>query len=145
MKVGRGTAVVLLGWSVVAIACGGGGWWGLDQLRMSKNPERVFRRYEPELRDYVARLTAGQVPAAVGREPDEYCMPQFLIAHGATRAFWRGDRVVIQFFVGPADPVPQLEYSPGGFDPREIEYRRGGHYFVWVPLARDWAACYWDS
>jgi hypothetical protein len=94
----------------------------------------------------VARLRAGRVAAATGREPDEYCMPQFLIDRGATRAFWRQGRATIQFFVSPVDVVPQLEYSPEGFDPQEIEQRsRTEKYFRWVPLAPDWAACYWDD
>jgi hypothetical protein len=126
--------------------CCGGAWWYWDQMRMYQNPERVFCRHEAELREYVARLQAGQVPAAVGREPNEYCMPQFLTNRGATRAFWREGRAVIVFFVGPVDAVPQLEYSPEAFGPEEVERERHARrHFRWVPLAPDWAACYWDD
>jgi hypothetical protein len=113
---------------------------------MYKNPERVFRRYEPELRAYVDRLREGLVQRDTHGQPDEYAMPQFLIDRGATRAYWRRGRVTIQFFVGAVDAVPQLEYSPEGFDPQVAKERsQSGSYFKWVPLAPDWAACYWDS
>lgn len=121
------------------------GWWLFGDPVTYKNPERVFRRYEAELRAYVARLQAGKVQPAIGREPNEYCMPKFLIDCGATRTIWRDGRVVIMFFVSAVDAVPQLEYSPEGFGSEEIKWRSQCLYFKWVPLAQDWAACYWDS
>jgi hypothetical protein len=146
MNACRTAVTALVAILIMAGVCGGGASWCLDRLRTYKNPERVFRRHEAELRAYVARLQAGQVPRATGREPDEYCMPQFLIDHGATRAFWSQGRAKIVFFVSPVDAVPQLEYSPTGFQRQEIEHRtQSGSYFRWVPLAHDWAACYWDS
>src|SRR5262245_43604789 len=130
------TAVTTLVAVLVLVGVCGGASWCLDRLRTYQNPERVFRRYEAELRAYAARLRAGQGPRAIGREPDEYCMPQFLIDCGATRAFWSEGRAKIVFFVSPVDAVPQLEYSSDGFPPHEVEVRsKSSSYFRWLPLA----------
>jgi hypothetical protein len=137
----------MFGLAAVVLACAGLSMRGLDELRTNQNPERIFRRYEQDLRTYVARLQAGGVRAVSdGKADHEYAIPQFLIDRGATRVTWHDGRAIIQFFVGPVDAVPELWYSPNGFDAAEIEQRRQrAGYFRWEQLAPDWAACYWDS
>lgn len=116
-------------------------WW--DDLTVFKNPELIFQRHREELEDYVAWLKAGTVKHV---SETEYDIPPFLLDRGATCVYWKDGSGTIIFFRSSVEAVPQLEYSPTGFDPQEIEERRKKiHYFRWQQLTPNWAACYWDS
>ena len=48
----------------------------------------------------------------------------------------------------PTDAVPELWYSPKGFDPLPPgleERKRTSSYFHWEQLAPNWGACHWDQ
>jgi hypothetical protein len=112
-------------------------------VRADRDPARVYRRYSSELHAYVARIQAG----SVARDPrGEYAMPQFLIDRGATHARREGDCIVITFGFLPADAVPELWFSPTGFDPppEGIAQRKHHPYFKFDVLSPAWAECDWD-
>lgn len=116
----------------------------LHNQRMENNPAVVYRRYKRELHGYARQLEAGEVY----REPDRgYAMPQFLPDHGARFVVRKGDCFVVVFGFLPTDSVPELWYSPKGFDPLPSELeelRQTSSYFRWVQLSPNWGACHWD-
>lgn len=141
---------------VVVIIGGCGGWtlhW-LQHQRMQNNPAAIYRHYGPELHRYAERLQAGEVGSVEGRRPartsegPEYACPQFLIDHGARFVVKKGDCFIVIFGFMPADPVPELWFSPNGFDPLPPDLealKRGKGFFQFEELSPQWGACYWDQ
>lgn len=118
--------------------------WAVWNGRTDRNPARVYRRYSSELAAYAERLRAGRVAHDAS---GEYAMPRFLIERGATHARREGNCLVITFGFMPTDAVPELWYSPTGFDPLPggIAERKRRAYFNFVPLSSNWAECDWDQ
>jgi hypothetical protein len=140
------TIVVLLLAAVVAIgACCGLPLYWLRQPRMQDNPAVLYRHYEPELQRYAERLQADEARSVEGRE---FGLPQFLIDHGARYVVKNGDCFVVIFGFMPTDSVPELWFSPNGFDPLPPgleELKRTSGYFRWEQLSPQWGACHWDQ
>jgi hypothetical protein len=122
---------------------------GFHDLRMQDDPVLIYQYYEEDLQRYADRLEGGKVKS----EPiwdhgiRGYYMPQFLISHGARYAFKEGDCFVISFSFMPTDAVPELWYSPNGFEPLPQglqDRQRRYNYFKWQQLSPKWGACYWD-
>ncbi len=147
LRCGRLRRILLVVLPAVAVlgSCGGLlGYW-LRHLRMQDNPAAVYRYYRPELHRYAERLQAGEVHSVAGRG---YGIPQFLIDHGARYVVKEGDCFVVVFGFMPTDAVPELWFSPRGFDPLPPDLealKRGKGYFRWEPLSPQWGACYWDQ
>jgi hypothetical protein len=132
------TAVVLGG------CCGLSLYWLMHQ-RMQDNPAAVYRCYKAELHRYAERLQAGEVRYVEGRG---YGIPQFLIDHGARYVVKKGDCYVVIFGFMPTDAVPELWFSPNGFDPLPLDLetlKHGKGYFHWEQLSSQWGACLWDQ
>jgi hypothetical protein len=128
----------------VLLAICGLAWNWLEHQRMQNHPARIFLRYEQELRRYGARLESGEVYSEADRG---YALPQYLIDHGARSCTKEGDCFIIHFSFMPTDAVPELWYSPYGFEPlpEELAQRRQNSYFRFTQLATDWGECYWDQ
>ena len=117
--------------------------WAIRDARADRDPARVYSRYSSELAAYAERLQTGRVP----RDSNgEYAMPQFLIDRGATHVRREGECFVITFGFMPSDAVPELWFSPTGFDPlpKELAERKHHPYFRFVQLSDEWAECDWD-
>jgi len=117
----------------------------LQRDAMQDNPGAVFRHHGPELLDYGRRLTGGEVRYVEGRG---YALPQFLIDAGARYAVIEGDAFVVGFGFMPTDAVPELWFSPKGFEPWPTslaERRRRNSFFRFQQLAPNWGECYWDN
>jgi hypothetical protein len=111
---------------------------------MQDDPAAVYRHYEPDFHRFAERLQAGEIRGIEGRG---YAMPQFLIDHGAQYVVKKGDCFVVIFSFMPTDAVPELWFSPSGFDPLppDLESRKQGNgYFHWEQLSSQWGACHWD-
>lgn len=118
--------------------------WFIWNLRTDDHPARTYWRYSSRLAQYAERLQAGRV--AIDSN-GEYAIPQFLIDRGARHVFREGTCYVITFGFLPTDAVPELWFSPSGFDPlpKAIDERRHRAYFQFSRLNREWAECYWDQ
>lgn len=131
---------VLISVAILFGCCGLPLLWLNDQ-RMYDRPELIYPRYESRLKDYGRRLSAGEVNY---EETRKYGIPQYLINHGARYCTKHGDCFCVTFGFIADSAVPELWYSPSGFDPLPAELahinRNGVH--VWIPLAPQWAACY---
>jgi len=117
----------------------------LESQKIEDNPALVYRQYEPELQRYAERLQAGEVSSVAGRG---YDIPQFLIDRGAKSVRKDGNCFVIYFGFLPTESVPELWFSPGGFDPLPpglVSRKKDEPYFLWEPLSPHWGACHWDS
>ena len=145
MKRLREYAVPLLVVVGALAGCCGLPLYCLHHMRMQDNPALVYRCYERELHRYAERLEAGNVY----HEPNRgYAIPQFLIDHGARYVVKKDECFVVVFGFMPTDAVPELWYSPKGFDhlpPGLEELKRKSGYFQWEQLSHHWSACHWDQ
>ena len=110
-----------------------------------RQPDKLFRKRETELREYVQRINAGEV---LHEEKRGYAIPQFLIDAGATLVKKQNDGCIVIFFdFLPTDAVPELWYYARGFDPLPagLQERKQRAYFHWELLAPDWGYCKWDQ
>ncbi len=60
----------------------------------------------------------------------------------------KGDCFVVVFGFMPTDAVPELWFSPNGFDPLPPDLealKQGKRYFDWEQLSLQWGACHWDQ
>lgn len=113
-------------------------------FELQRQPDRVFRKREAELRDYVSRMQNGEI---IHVEKRGYAIPQFLIDAGASSVRKSEDGCIVIFFdFMPTDAVPELWYSEQGFDPfpEGLEDRKRRAFFQWKLLAPDWGYCLWD-
>jgi hypothetical protein len=116
----------------------------LQHHRMQDNPAAVYRCYESDLHRYAERLQGGEIRSIDGRG---YDIPQFLIDHGARSVVKKGECFVVIFGFLPTDAVPELWFSPSGFDPLPPELnarKQGKGHFDCEQLSPQWAACHWD-
>jgi len=137
-------AVTLAAATIIGGCCGLPFYW-LQHQRMRNNPAAVYRHYQPELHRYAERLQAGEVHSVEGRG---YAIPQFLIDHGARYVVQKGDCFVVIFEFLPTDAVPELWFSPNGFDPLPPDLaalKQDKEYFRWEQLSPQWGACHWDQ
>jgi hypothetical protein len=119
------------------------GWSWLGQWRAYGDPSRVYARHNAQLVEYTRHWQTGELkPDARG----EYAMPRFLADCGATHARQEGDCLVVTFGFLPTDAVPELWFSPSGFDtpPAGIADRKKCAYFRFALLSPTWAECDWD-
>jgi hypothetical protein len=123
------------------LGCCGVPLYFVFHLRMNDKPELLYDHYESRLQDYGRRLEAGEVNSIEGRG---YGIPQYLIDHGARYCTKHGNCYCISFGFIADSAVPQLWYCPTGFDPMPTELAHINRNGVrrWIPLARQWAACY---
>lgn len=145
MKLTRKFLVSLAAAFLVIGACCGLLLHCLHHWRMQDNPALLYRYYERELHEYAERLEAGEVRKDARRG---YAIPQFLIDHGARYVIKNEDCFVVVLGFMPTDPVPELWYSPKGFNPlppRLEELKKGRGYFDWEELSPNWGACFWDQ
>ena len=108
-------------------------------------PTEVFERNEADIRLYVSNIQAGKIPERASG--NGYAILQVLADHDATYVQKDGNCVVITFAFMPTDAVPQLWYSPGGFDPLPQPFAAltTHKYFKWQRIRNDWAYCEWDD
>ena len=121
--------------------CGFPLYW-FNHQRMQDRPELLHPYYKARLQDYGHRLKAGEVVSVEGRG---YGIPQYLIDHGARYCTKHGDCYCISFGFIADSAIPELWYSPRGFEPMPEELarmNRGWPRHRWIPLAPQWAACY---
>jgi hypothetical protein len=145
MKRPRTTLVALLAAAAVGGCCGLLPLYWLHHQRMQDDPALVYRYYERELHGYAQRLEAGEVYSDPNRG---YAIPPFLIDHGARYVVREGGCFVVVFGFLPPAAVPELWYSPQGFDPLPPgleEVKRKSGYFRWESLSPHWGACHWDQ
>jgi hypothetical protein len=73
-----------------------------------------------------------------------YGIPQYLIDKGARYCTKHGDCFCVRFGFIADSAVPELWYSPSGFDPMpaELAHMNRNGVYKWIPLASQWAACY---
>jgi hypothetical protein len=120
--------------------CGLSLYW-LKHQQMQDCPELLYPYYQSRLQDYGRRLSAGEVNY---EETRKYGIPQYLIGHGARYCTKHADCFCVSFGFIADSAVPELWYSPHGFDPMPAELahmsRNGVH--EWIRLAPQWAACY---
>jgi hypothetical protein len=137
----RRVLVVALPAAVVLGVCCGVPLYLLRHWQMQDTPELVCRHYERELQEYGRRLQAGEVRYVEGRG---YGLPRYLIAHGARYCTRHGDCFCVWFGFILDDLVPQLWFSPNGFDPmpEEIAEQTRPRYARWEQLSPQWGACY---
>ncbi len=138
------TVLTLAVVAAIGGCCGLPLYWLFHQ-RMQDNPAMVYRHYEQDLHRYAERLEAGEVHSEPNRG---YAIPRFLIAHGARYVVKNEECFVVVFGFMPTDSVPELWYSPKGFDPLPPgleETKRNSTYFRWEQLAANWGACHWDQ
>jgi hypothetical protein len=110
----RRVALFVFGSALVLAGCSGPpAWWLYDRYGYA-TPEVVYGRYEPELHAYARRLEAGEVRRVEGRG---YAIPPFLIDKGARLVVEKDGCFVVVFESLLDNPVPELWYSPTGFDP----------------------------
>jgi hypothetical protein len=138
-----------IGVSILSIAtavgfCSGLTLYLLHDLRMRNKPARIFSSYHAELRQYIQQLESDDVHSEEGQA---YPIPPFLIDHGARYVRKEGDCFVIIFSFMPTDAVPELWYSPQGFEPlpQGLVDRKGRLYFRFQQLAPEWGECFWDQ
>jgi hypothetical protein len=137
-------SVTVLATVTIGGFCGLPFYW-LKHQWMQDNPPSVYRYYQAELDRYAQRLQTGAVRYVEGRG---YGIPQFLIDHGARYVVKKGDCYVVIFGFMPTDAVPELWFSPDGFDPIPAELasvKNGKGYFHWKQLSAHWGACHWDQ
>jgi len=125
----------------VVAACAGLPLYWLHHQRLQDKPELLYAEYEEELQDYARRLTAGDV---VSVEGCGFGLPQYLIDHGARYCTKHGNCFCVSFGYIADSAVPELWYSPDGFDPMpaELAHMNRNGVYEWMPLAPKWAACY---
>lgn len=139
----RYRAIIVIGLAVLGtmfLCCGMLSYWLFHQS-MNDKPELLYVHYEVELQEYASRLESGDERFVEGRG---YGLPKYLIDHGARYCTKHGDCFCIEFgFMGDED-VPELWYSPRGFDPlpRELADANSKGVHKWTPLSPSWAACY---
>jgi len=109
------------------------------------DPSRVFLKNEKSIRNYVARVQADKIP--VGADGGVLLL-DVLAAHGATSVRKKGPCVVITFAFMPTDAVPELWYSPAGFEPLPDSLgalRAQSRSFKLTRIRDDWAYVEWDN
>jgi hypothetical protein len=113
----------------------------LKHQRMKDRPELVYRCYEHELQEYGRRLQIGDVRYVEGRG---YGLPQYLIDHGARYCVKKGNCFCVFFGFILDDPIPELWFSPSGFDPMppEIAEDCRTQQGQWETLSSQWGAYY---
>lgn len=131
---------------LVALVSGGTAAALLELLNLwsDDNPRLVYWRYGTALDGYVSRLQAGRVAQ---NSDGQYAIPQFLIDRGARHIARDGNCFVITFGFMTTDAVPELWFSPSGFDPLPagIAERKRHGYFQFRRLSAHWAECDWDD
>jgi hypothetical protein len=120
--------------------------WLLPSGVREDHPIPVFRKHEAELREYAESVRTGKVESST-EGWGGYPMPQWLVDEGAKHTDLRDGCVVITFFFMPTDAIPELWYSPAGFDPmpKALQERKQKPFFRWEQLAPDWGVCWWDT
>lgn len=145
MKRLRKIVIPLLAATFIFGGCCGLPLYWLHHQRMQDDPALVYRHYDRELHRYAERLVSGEVYSEPNRG---YAIPQFLIDHGARYVVKKDECFVVVFGFMPTDAVPELWYSPKGFDPLpaglEVLKQHSG-YFHWEELSPNWGACFWDQ
>jgi hypothetical protein len=131
--------ILLFGLALAVAGCG---------TDIAKNthpdPVQIFREREAVLRKYVRQIDDGQIKQV---ESCGYPIPQSLIDAGVKAVTTQDGCVVITFWFLPTDAVPELWYSPRGFDPlpKGLEERKRENYFESEQLTPDWFFCKWDN
>jgi hypothetical protein len=119
--------------------------WLLPSSDREDHPIPVFRKHELDIRDYAEKVRQGQVESRTGGWGG-YPMPRWLVDNGAKHTYLEEGCVVITFFFMPTGAIPELRYSPMGFDPfpKALEERKNRAFFRWQQIAADWGVCWWD-
>lgn len=136
-------AVLVAAAAVGAVVLAFCAWSWLGQWRAYDDPSRVYARYNAEVVAYAHLWQSGKLTA---NAQGEYALTRFLWDCGARHASQEGGCLVISFGFLPTDPVPELWFSPSGFDslPAGISDRKKRAYFKFALLSPTWAECDWD-